>query len=176
MSRMRFMVELVTDIVMAASGLARSKGSGDHPLSSETAWHFGFYSRPKDGARGVVLKADGQGNTSFLIGYRDKQYELSLEKGECGMRNAYDAQVLLNQDGDVIATAASGRTFQANGSDYAMPKWDDGATGGFVGALNIFLNAAKIATTAAQIAAAATTFSTAMSTATNFSSTKAKNG
>ena len=70
MSRLGSIVEFVTDIVMASTGVAKSKGSGEHPLSSEAGWHFGFYSRPKDGARGLVLKADGQGNTSFLVGYR----------------------------------------------------------------------------------------------------------
>ncbi len=98
------MVEFVTGIKMDSDGVATSQGhaeDGVHELDSETAWHFGFYSRPKDGARGVVLKADGQGNTSFLIGYRDKQYELSLNKGEVGAKNAFDAYWLLNQSGEL---------------------------------------------------------------------------
>lgn len=120
-NRLALMVEIVTDIAMEASGLASSRGTHGlsedegHELDSETAWHFGFYSRPKDGARGVVLKADGEGNTSFLICYRDKQYELSLEKGEVGLKNAFDAYVLLNKDGKL----------ELNGTAYKGPKWDD---------------------------------------------------
>ena len=107
MNRLRSMVEFVTNIAMSAAGVVTSKGLGDHELESVAAWHFGFYSRPKDGAHGVVLKADGQGNTSFLFCYRDKQYELSLEKGECGMKNAFEATVLLNKDGEVVFNGGS---------------------------------------------------------------------
>ncbi len=115
MSRLAFMVELVTDIVMAANGVVRSKGAGKHDIESETAWHFGFYSRPLDGARGVVLKADGQGNTSFLIGYRDKQYELTLEKGEVGVASAFDSSILLDTDGHVNVDAKSGSFVKLGG-------------------------------------------------------------
>jgi phage gp45-like len=100
--RLGAVLEFVTDLVMAASGSTTSKGGGDHELESEAGWHFGFYSRPLDGARGVVLKADGQGNTSFLIGYRDTQYELTLEKGEVGIKNAFDAEILLDENGQVV--------------------------------------------------------------------------
>ncbi len=117
---MRPVLEIVTDLVFAAAGVWSGKGphraNGEtSDLKGETAWHFGFYSRPKDGARGVVLKMDGQGNTSFLVGYRDKQYELSLEKGEVGAKNAFDAYWLLNQAG----------VLELNGTTYAGPKWDD---------------------------------------------------
>jgi phage gp45-like len=105
LARLASMVEVVTGIKMTSAGVVTSQGAeddGDHELDSEAAWHFGFYSRPLDGARGVVLKADGQGNTSFLIGYRDTQYELTLEKGEVGIKNAFDAEILLDENGQVI--------------------------------------------------------------------------
>lgn len=117
------MVEIVTDIVMSATGVITARGThglgetDGHELESETAWHFGFYSRPKDGARGVVLKADGQGNTSFLVCYRDKQYELSLEKGEVGMKSAFDSYVLLDQDGHVHAVPKTGSLVKLSSGD-----------------------------------------------------------
>lgn len=114
-ARLRGMVEFVTDVRFDDNGVATSKGGGDHELESAVGWHFGFYSKPNDGGNGVVLKADGQGNTSFLIAYRDKQYEMSLQKGEVGAKNAFDAYWLLNDDG----------VLELNGTDYAAPKWDD---------------------------------------------------
>jgi len=102
LSRYRSLVEIVTDLVFDDDGVAEGKGAGDSEIETAVGWHFGFYSRPKDGARGVVIKADGQGNTAFLVAFRDKQYELSLQKGECGMKNAFDASILLNKDGEVV--------------------------------------------------------------------------
>lgn len=108
--RIAGMVEFVTDIVMGDDGTTTSNASSeDDQLTSQAGWHFGFYSRPKDGARGVVLKADGQGNTSFLLAWRDKQYELTLEKGEVGIKNAFDATILLNEDGEIIMNAGTAK-------------------------------------------------------------------
>jgi phage gp45-like len=104
---MKGLVEIVTDLIFKPDGVATGKGLAStdgeaHEIDPVVGWHFGFYSRPKDGARGVVLKADGQGNTSFLFAFRDKQYELSLEKGECGIQNAFNARILLNASGEVV--------------------------------------------------------------------------
>lgn len=107
MSVLGFLIELVTDLVVDSDGNATCKGAGDHELGPTVGWHFGFYSRPNDGARGLVIKADGEGNTSFLIAFRDKQYEMSLEKGECGMQNAFSASVLLNKNGEIVLNGGS---------------------------------------------------------------------
>lgn len=118
--RIAGMVEFVTDIVMAGDGTTTSNASSeDDKLTSQASWHFGFYSRPKDGARGIVLKADGRGNTSFLIGYRDTQYEVTLEKGEVAIKNAFDAQILLDKDGAIAANSKTGQKVTLNGSDSA---------------------------------------------------------
>jgi phage gp45-like len=97
--RIGMMVQLLTDLIFDDNGGVTGKGHDDEDIDATVGWHFGFYSRPLDGARGAVLKADGKGNTSFLICFRDKQYELSLQKGECGFKNAFDAYLLLNQQG-----------------------------------------------------------------------------
>lgn len=122
LERLRGLVEFVTDLVFDADGVATSKGLADHPLESLVGWHFGFYSRPKDGARGVVLKADGQGNTSFLFTFFDKQYELTLEKGEVGIQNAFSASILLNKNGEVVV----------NGGSKKVARVDDTTTNGTI--------------------------------------------
>lgn len=96
------MVEYVTHLAIDSDGVATSKGDDDHQLESQTGWHFGFYSRPNDGAIGVVLKAGGQGNNSLVICYRDKQYEMTLERGEVGIQNAFSASILLNKNGEIV--------------------------------------------------------------------------
>lgn len=122
MRLLRGIVEFVTDLVMASDGTTTSKGLGDHELESQAGWHFGFYSRPKDTARGVVIKADGQGNTSLLIAWRDKQYEMTLEKGEVGIQNAFDAKILLDKNGTIAVTSKSGRKIELNGTSYSALK------------------------------------------------------
>src|SRR5689334_767278 len=125
MSLARLIVELVTDLVFDSDGNATCKGVGGHELAPTVGYHFGFYSRPLDGARGVVVKADGQGNTPVLIGWRDKQYDLSLEKGAAGIKNAFDASVHLDENGNVIHTPKAGSTVQLAGTDYKIPKWNE---------------------------------------------------
>jgi phage gp45-like len=100
--RFSTLVQLVTDLVFSAAGAFTGKGADDDDIEGTVGWNFGFYSRPNDGARGVVVKLGGRGNHSILVAYRDKQYELSLEKGECGMKNAFDATVLLNKQGEIV--------------------------------------------------------------------------
>lgn len=99
--RLAGMVEIVTDLVMGDNGVATGTANEDDDIEAVAAWQFGFYSRPKDGARGIVLKLGGEGNSSLLIGYRDMQYEFALGKGEVGIGNAFEAQIYMTDQGNV---------------------------------------------------------------------------
>jgi hypothetical protein len=111
-SLFKLIAEFVTELVFDADGNATAKGLDDHNLAPTAGYHFGFYSRPKDGARGIVLKLGGEGNSSILVAFRDKQYEMTLEKGECGMQNAFEASILLDANGKITATAKAGANIQ----------------------------------------------------------------
>ncbi len=128
LNRLRLAVEIVTGVSINSDGLFTAKGADDHEIEGPVGWQFGFYSRNKGGINGAVVKADGQGNTAFLVCYRDKQYELSLKEGEVGIKNAFDASVLLDENGAVIVTPKDGQKVQLAGTDYAAPKWDDWLT------------------------------------------------
>lgn len=120
-NRIAGMIEFVTDIVMDSDGVATSQGMDeDDKIDSVAGWQFGFYSRPKDSARGLVVKADGQGNTSVLLCVWDRQYELTLEKGEVGIQNAFSASILLNDDGEIVL----------NGGTKKVARVDDTTTNG----------------------------------------------
>jgi hypothetical protein len=123
------MVEFVTDIAMDADGTATMKGAKSddeegHPIDAAVSWQLGFQSRPLDGASGVVVKAGGRGGVAFLVGWRNRRYELTLEKGETAMVNEAGAVVKLDKDGKITATAKTGQLVTVNGEDYALPKWD----------------------------------------------------
>lgn len=142
------MVQMVTGLVFDGDGNVSATGADTESIDSTVAYHFGFYSRPKDGARGVVLKADGQGNTSFLIGFRDKQYEISLNKGEVGVQSAFGASTLWDQNGNIVETPGDGGKVQLGG-----PTTPDAAVLGttFSSALNSFLTAANVFATALNV-------------------------
>ncbi len=109
--RLRDMIEFVTDLKFSDDDglVAKGKDIHDEDIEPSVGYHFGFYSRPKDGARGIVVKVGGRGNTSVLVAFRDKQYEMTLEKGECGMKNAFDASILLNKDGEILLNGGSAK-------------------------------------------------------------------
>jgi hypothetical protein len=99
-SATEFLLERVTDLVFNDDGSVDGKGLDDRDVpTTSPGYHFGFYSRPNDGAVGVVVRFLG---LSFLAAWRDKQFEMSLNKGECGMQNAFSASVLLDKNGNVI--------------------------------------------------------------------------
>lgn len=179
------MVQFVTGISFDDDGNATSKGMDDEDIESAVGWHFGFYSKPKDGPSGVVLKADGQGNTSFLIAYRDKQYELSLQKGECGVQNAFGASTKWDKNGNIISTPGGSGTVQLAGTDYSLLKTETLLTD-LSALLDFIITWVPLVVTAVAaapsglaadpgIAAKATTMKNAIAAGT-YKSTKAKNG
>lgn len=175
LARLKSMVQLVTGVSFDDDGNSTCKGvDDDDDLSPTVGWHFGFYSRPNDGARGVALKADGQGNTSFLIAWRDKQYELSLQKGEVGVQNAFGASTLWDKNGNIIATPGGSGTVQLAGSTYSLLKTED-----FLNALKAALSTIAASNTGGPILADGGTAITALTsgiTGGTYKSTKAKNG
>jgi phage gp45-like len=98
---LNLIVETVTDIAFGDGGKVTAKGIDDQDIEAVVGYHFGFYSRPNDGATGVVVKLGGKGANSILIAFRDTQYELSLEKGEVGIANAFGASMLFKKNGTV---------------------------------------------------------------------------
>lgn len=131
------MVEFVTDIVMDDDGTATCKGgkSDDdegHPIDAAVAWQLGFYSRPLDGASGVVMKSSGKGGVAFLVGWRNRQYEVALEKGEVAVANEAGAVSKWDKDGKISHTAKAGQIVTINGEDYALPRWDHFLSGNIV--------------------------------------------
>lgn len=124
------MVEYVTDIVMADDGTATCRGAkvdddDGHDLRPNVAWQLGFYARPLDGASGVVIKAGGRGGMSFLVGWRNSQYEVTLDKGEVAMANEAGAVVKLDKDGNIIITPKAGQTIQIAGTSFSLLKTEN---------------------------------------------------
>lgn len=106
------MIEAVTDLAFGDNGKVTAKGIDDQDIEAVVGYHFGFYSRPNDGATGVVVKLGGKGANSVLVAFRDTQYEMSLQKGEVGIQNAFGSTMLFKKDG----------TIEINGNTYALIK------------------------------------------------------
>jgi phage gp45-like len=180
-------VEFVTDIVMDADGTATAKGAKSddevgHPIDAAVSWQLGFQSRPLDGASGVVVKAGGRGGLAFLVGWRNRRYELSLEKGETAMVNEAGAVVKLDKDGKITATAKTGQLVALNGEDYAavldtlitdLKNWV-AAANGVLGSNVASIGAPLAGYAGAAVALAA--FSTSLNPAGAYKSTKVKHG
>jgi phage gp45-like len=96
--------EIVTDLAVNDDGGALGKGLGDRDLGGDFAGQYGIYSRPLDGADGIALNLDGAGNFSILIGYRNRQYEVQIEKGEVLLRDDQGQTFHLKRDGIYLST------------------------------------------------------------------------
>lgn len=51
----------------------------------ELVQHYGFSSRPKEGAEGVSIFVSGNRDHGLIIATKDKQYEIPLESGEVAL-------------------------------------------------------------------------------------------
>lgn len=122
LDRLRNMVQFVTGVDFDDNGVATGTGvDDDDKIDSAVGFHFGFYSRPKQGANGVVLKADGQGNSSFMFSWGDKQYALTLSRGEVGVQNAFGASTVWDKDGNVITTPGGSGKVKLGGASGLEP-------------------------------------------------------
>jgi hypothetical protein len=132
---------------------------------------FGFRSRAPQRVRAFQVRLGSQ--TVFLGVASTTGYgKTDLEGGEVAVYTDQVPNVLFGaHDGHTEVNAKSGQTVNVNGDTYAMPQWDTFATDLFT-----FLTSVGVAVNAAQIAAAATTFKTSMTAASNYKSTRAKNG
>lgn len=113
-----YALEYVTGIVMNDDGTIDASGAGDRPVTTETGQRFGFYSRTKDDAVGVVLSFAG---LSFLVAYADAQFSMSLQKGEVGIQNAFSASVLLDKNGNVTQIPGGSGKVQAGAASGNEP-------------------------------------------------------
>jgi phage gp45-like len=110
------LVTIVTDLDIDDSGNATcTDGEDEDKLEPTVGWQFGFYARPKTKVRGIVIKVGGRGNNSVAVAFRDKQYELSLQKGEAAVQNAFGASTLWDKNGNIISTPGGSGKVQLGG-------------------------------------------------------------
>lgn len=93
---------VVQGVIQRFSGTGRD---GEEFKSRELLQHYGFTSRPKQGAEGIALI---QGNTIYLIAEDDRRYRIALESGEVALYTDEGDKVHLKR-GNEIQIATSGR-------------------------------------------------------------------
>lgn len=120
----------------------------------------------------------GSSNVLFLGVAPSKGYGPDdLEDGETALYCAVGGtEIRLDQDGNVNIVSATGKLVTVNGDDFSLPKWDDFMSGlsTFLGNLKTDLTAANAGTLVGNPAIIA--FETAIAAASQYKSTKAKNG
>lgn len=148
---------------------------GQRPVRRIEPW--GHRGRAPKNVRTLWLRL-GSSNVLFLgIASNGGYGPTDLEDGETALYSVeVERGVHLTKDGDNKLASKSGKTVQVNGSDFSLPKWDD-----FVSGLSTFLTALKTDMTAANAGTlvgnpAIIAFEAAIATASQYKSTKAKNG
>lgn len=148
-----------------------------YDFSVRRLFPFGLRARPpsKAGVLAVRIGKGGRSGDGVVVGAESPRFGPSdLAEGEVAVYNKVNGCVVkLDQNGGITITAAAGQVVNINGSDYALPKWDD-----FMTAFASFLSTLKTVTnaTASVVATAATTLDSVRTGANGWKSTKAKNG
>lgn len=99
------LVERVSDLEAIDTGSVRGKGAADQTVQAELAGQYGVQSRPPDGADGIVIRFPGGGG-GILIGYRHRQYEIGLDKGEIALVDDQGIKVVIKRNGVVVDASA----------------------------------------------------------------------
>jgi phage gp45-like len=154
-----------------------------YDLVGRRVFPFGVRSRPPKGVHALWVRV-GRSTNGVIVGAESDRYgPASLKDGEVAFYNKInETLILLDENGKVSITAATGQVVEINGADYSLPKWD-----AFASAFNTFVNSlASVATPITTVAeantaigaikVAAAALKLAMTNNTDFKSTKAKNG
>jgi phage baseplate assembly protein V len=101
------MITLVRSILSSVvqGAIARFSGSGrigEAFAGREYFQHYGFTSRPKAGAEGLVLI---QGNTVYLIATDDRRYRIALEEGEVALYTDEGDRIHLKRGGEILVSS-----------------------------------------------------------------------
>ena len=101
------MITLVRSILasVAEGAVKRFSGSGrtgEAFAGREYFQHYGFTSRPRAGAEGLVLV---QGGTVFLVATDDRRYRLSLEDGEVALYTDEGDMIHLKRGGEILVSS-----------------------------------------------------------------------
>lgn len=116
LARFRFSVERVTGLVFGDHGVT-GQGEGGDDLDMELGGLDGFQSRPLDGGEGVVVKRDARGATSILVGYRVRQHEGALQKGERSISDDQGQRVTIRREATEVYSGGAKVTLnRATGS------------------------------------------------------------
>jgi phage gp45-like len=145
---------------------------------------FGLHSVPPEGLPSAVVYANASPNAGMIVGVDGTRYfPAGLANGETAVYNKITGcYILLDDDGAIAATSATGKVVSINGTTYSMLATDTFLTDlkTWVAAVNAVLasncvNGAPLAGYAAQSVALGA-FNTSLGVAGSYRSTKAKNG
>lgn len=98
---------LMSGVSSVATALSRVSGTGrseegikDRPMLQ----HYGFASRPKDGAMSVALK---EGNNILIVADDDARYRVALEEGEVALYTDQGDMIKIKRGGTIEITAST---------------------------------------------------------------------
>jgi phage gp45-like len=101
----------------AAAGRWNFRGYKDGALEEsfagvEVFQGIGFISRPAAGGRpeAIVLQLGGGTGHPVAVATRDRRLTLAIDEDETAILNSTGALVRITKDGDIVVTAAAGRT------------------------------------------------------------------
>jgi hypothetical protein len=122
----RMLVEIVTDVDLDGFGVGTAKGlddDDDDKLEVQVLGAYAFRSRPRVGAAGgVVLRLFDDPDTVFLLGYGNREWELTaLKEGEAIIETEKGARILLDENGGIEQVPKAGQKIRLGGSSGLEP-------------------------------------------------------
>jgi len=100
----RSILQTVSGVLHKIARFTASGRPGEKISDRELFQHYGFASRPKTGAEGIVIR---EGNHLVMVADDDRRYRIALESGEVALYTDEGDKVHLKRSGTIEITATA---------------------------------------------------------------------
>lgn len=99
----RAIIDTFTGVLHKIARFSATGRADEYINNREAMQHYGFASRPKNGAEGIVIQ---EGNHLVMIADDDRRYRIALEDGEVAIYTDQGDKVHLKRDHNIDIIAA----------------------------------------------------------------------
>lgn len=105
----RAIIKSITEAANNVRKFSASGRPGETISNREIFQHYGFASRPLEGAEAIIIR---DGNHLIMIADEDRRYRVELDEGEVVLSSHDGSKVHLKKDGEILIASGAGDTIE----------------------------------------------------------------